>query len=425
MKEKRNHSFRNLILLLQGQFVSNLGNQVYDIAMLLWIKDLTGSAAIMGLAMLLTNLPEAVLAPFGGALADRFGKLRTLIISDVVSGLCIGFVLLAHLLPTGTGTKLAALGLTNLLLGICAACFIPAVSAMIPSLVSQTRLEKANAANQFSNVGGRVIGQSLGSLVFSVFGAAFAFGINAVSFLLSALSETFIRIQSPPKATEKSGPSVKSILGDLRETFGAIWRNRYLRALILNIAAFHLCLSALPILLPFLAEYRLHLAAEWVGLLYGSYTIGIMAGFVVAGLIPSGRFKRYKIIAFAAAFVGIMFCLAGLTRTLWLSLPALLSIGLGIGVIIVNLLTELQLSSPEEERGRTMGLAHAFGGSSFPLGMALFGLLLDGLHRLGLDYAVTISIILTVCGLSAIGLGAAMLRQTEKTALMSTDHHHL
>ena len=71
---------RNLWLLLQGQFVTNMGNQIYDIAMLLWIKEVTGSASLMGLALLLTNLPHALLGPLGGKLADRFGSVQPLVL---------------------------------------------------------------------------------------------------------------------------------------------------------------------------------------------------------------------------------------------------------------------------------------------------------------------------------------------------------
>ena len=83
---------RNLWLLLQGQFVTHMGNQIYDIAMLLWIKEVTGSASLMGLALLLTNLPHALLAPLGGKLADRFGGVRTMVTSDLVSALAVGAV---------------------------------------------------------------------------------------------------------------------------------------------------------------------------------------------------------------------------------------------------------------------------------------------------------------------------------------------
>ena len=94
----RERPIRNLALLMQGQFVSNMGNQIFDIAMLLWIKELTGSAAIMGLAMLLTGLPTALLAPFGGSIADRFGHLRVVILSDLVSALAVGCVVAVVLL---------------------------------------------------------------------------------------------------------------------------------------------------------------------------------------------------------------------------------------------------------------------------------------------------------------------------------------
>ena len=169
----------NLALLMQGQFVTNLGNQVFDIAMLLWIKELTGSAAIMGLAMLLTGLPEALLAPFGGRIADRFGRLRVIILSDLVSAAVVGCVLIVVLVDVEPALAITALCIGNVVLGLSASCFGPAVSALIPSLVAAAQLEKGNAAHQFSRVGGRVVGQGLGGLLFAMLGVGGAFTINA------------------------------------------------------------------------------------------------------------------------------------------------------------------------------------------------------------------------------------------------------
>ncbi|MDP7459694.1 MAG: MFS transporter, partial [Alphaproteobacteria bacterium] len=119
----RERPIRNLALLMQGQFVSNMGNQIFDIAMLLWIKELTGSAAIMGLAMLLTGLPTALLAPFGGSIADRFGHLRVVILSDLVSALAVGCVVAVVLLQPDPALAIAALCLGNVVLGLSASCF--------------------------------------------------------------------------------------------------------------------------------------------------------------------------------------------------------------------------------------------------------------------------------------------------------------
>ena len=171
MSDEKPYTLRNLFLLLQGQFVTNLGNHLYDVAMLLWIKELTGSAAVMGLAMLFSSLPEALLAPIGGALGDRFGRIRTMVTADLVSGLTLFVVLMAILVQSGVTGKVAALILGNLVLGLCSACFIPSVTALIPSLVPESALVKANGAQQFSGEGGRLIGQAAGGFVFVFFGA--------------------------------------------------------------------------------------------------------------------------------------------------------------------------------------------------------------------------------------------------------------
>ena len=92
----------NLALLLQGQFVTNLGNHIQDMAVLLWLKELTGSATLMGIALLLTNLPEAVLAPIGGRIADRIGSVRAMTISDMVAGTAVGFVVVGIIIGADT-----------------------------------------------------------------------------------------------------------------------------------------------------------------------------------------------------------------------------------------------------------------------------------------------------------------------------------
>jgi sugar phosphate permease len=104
--------------------------------------------------------------------------------------------------------------------------------------------------------------------------------------------------------------------------------------------------------------------------------------------------------------VGLLFGVAAMTSSIEIAWVVLLGIGIGIGMIIVNLMTELQLKSPETERGGIMGACHAVGGSSFPLGMALTGILLDTLHRQGIPYAESTRAVLalsaTACVLVAI-----------------------
>ena len=405
---KSNGFNRNFLLLIQGQFVSNVGNQVFDIAMLLWIKEMTGSAAVMGVAMLLTSLPEVLLAPFGGKLSDRYGRLRTIILSDFISAAAVGTVLLAIWFNWEPELAIIALVFCNVVLGLSAACFGPAVSAIVPTLITEQNLTKGNAIHQFSRVGGRMLGQSLGGLLFSVIGVGGTFLINACSFLASAISET--RIKLPPKQVEPRNKQQDAPL--IKQTFkmlGMIWQDRKMRALLIYIAIFHLCLSCLPILLPFYAEHVLAIDDIWFGLFVAIYTLGIMLGFILAGLIQYK--ERYRLIAKAGALVGVLFFGVAYSSSTTLSSICLLGIGMGIGVIIVNLMTELQLKSPEQDRAGIMGAAQAIGGSSLPVGMALSGLLLDSLHFQGVSYEAAMQgILLTSAVLSVFASITALLK---------------
>jgi MFS family permease len=391
---------RNLLLLLQGQFVTHMGNQIYDMAMLLWIKELTGSASLMGLAMLMTNLPEAVLAPLGGKISDLFGRVRTMVVADLVSAAAIGIVVLSIVFGTPPSVMILALCFSNLVLGVSASCFVPAVLALIPELVPGQKLEKGNAAHQFSRMGGQVVGQGAGGLLFSALGAAGAFIFNSLSFLISAITEVWIKVprQNPTLKEKQRG---NSLLVETIEMLRKVFREPDLRVLLIFIAAFHLCLSCLPVLLPFYAEHVLHLSDRWFGFFIAAYTIGIMMGFIVAGNLKTPT-SRFRLIATAGAIVGALFGVAASVSSYLIAWVVLLGIGIGIGVIIVNLMTELQLRSPESERGGIMGTAQAIGGSSFPLGMALTGIILDVMHGQGISYAASTKMVLAISAAASV-----------------------
>jgi DHA3 family macrolide efflux protein-like MFS transporter len=416
-------ALKNMILLIQGQLVTNMGGQIYDVALLLWLKELTGSAALMGLALLATNLPEALLAPLGGKIADRRGGVATMVGADLGAGVVLCGVLGAVLLGAGTGTTVAVLCLGNILLGVCGSCFAPAVTSLVPRLVERRHLARANSAQQFGRVGGRLLGQGLGGFVFTTLGPVGALALNAGSFLASALSESFIRVD-PRKgrgpASEEKNPADQisagtapadpvpteedpGLLRETREALALVWRNRELRVLTSYIGFFHLAMSCLPISLPFYAEHILGLEPVWLGFLIAAYTVGILVGFGIMGTLPV-RMARTSLITLAASLVGLLFLGLGAVSGFAAAVTILVLIGTGIGVIVVNLMTELQILAPETDRGGVMGAAHAVGGASLPLGMALTGVLIDSFHGLGLGHGTIVRGLLIAAGAGSLAL---------------------
>ena len=397
---------KNMALLLQGQLVTNAGNHVYEVALLLWLKELTGSAALMGLALLATNLPEVLLAPLGGRVSDRYGRVRTMVAADVAAGLALVVVLAVVLAGAGARLTVVALCLGNVVLGVCLACFGPSVSALVPDLVPSASLAKANAAQQFCRVGGRLAGQGGGGFVFVALGPVGALAANVVSFFASALSEVFIKPPVREKPGQPKDREQGSLVRGTLDSLASVWRHGELRRLVSYIGFFHLALSFLPVSLPFFAEHVLDLAPGWFGFLIGAYTVGILAGFILAGVLKT-KMSRLNLISLTGTLVGLFFAALGLVSGFFTSWAVLFMIGLGIGVIIVNLMTELQLQAPEDERGAIMGAAQAVGGASLPVGMALTGLIIDSLHSLGLGYAMIVRSMALVSGAAclAVGLG--------------------
>jgi MFS family permease len=403
-----NPNRRNLWLLLQGQLVTHLGNQVYDIAMMLWIKEVTGSASLMGLLLLLTNLPQALLAPLGGTLADRLGGVRTMVAADLVSALTIGAVAWTVWWRAEPAVVITVLCAGNLVLGVAGACFNPAVLALVPELAPGPDLAKGNAAHQSSRMGGQILGQGLGGVLFAALGAAGAFFINALSFGVSALTEAAIRVRGGGRKA-RGGRGGARLLRETAAMVRGVLGQADLRALLLYIAAFHLCLSCLPVLLPFYAEHVLSLADWSFGFFIAAYTIGIMVGFAVAGALGPPA-SRFHLVARVGAAVGALFGAAALCRSFLLAWAILLGIGIGIGVIIVHLMTELQTRAPEQDRGGIMGAAEAIGGTSFPLGMALTGILLDTMSGLGVPYGTATRAVLAGSAVACVLVAATALR---------------
>lgn len=375
--------------------------------MLLWLKELTGSATLMGVAMLMTNLPESIFAPAGGVISDRIGKVRTMISADIMSAIAVCLVVLAVFALVDIPVLVTILCLSNIVVGMSSACFTPAASALVPELVQARDLSKGNAAHQFCNVGGRILGQGIGGILFAALGILGALLVNATSFMISAITE--MQIVPPEKPAIQRPITGTSILSVTRTMLRRILSTGDLRQLLLFIAAFHLCLSVLPVSLPFYAEYVLNISDYWYGLLVGSYTLGIMIGFIMAGTVSPGA-DRFHVIAAAGLVSGVLFGVVALTESMWIALSVLTGIGIGIGVIIVNLTTELQLQTGEAERGGMMGAAQAVGGSSLPVGMAVTGILIDSLVLSGVSYGNAVLSLLAISGISSVLLGFMALR---------------
>lgn len=349
-------------------------------------------------------LPMALLAPIGGALADRFPRIRILVVCDCIAGIAI-LVQAAAMLSgrLATPTLVALLFVVATISGVVNGFFLPTLGAVIPDLVPASRLAAANSLNQFSIQASQLIGQAVGGVLYALLGAPLLFLFDGLSFLFAAGSEALVQV--PPRPVrERLGlaAGARQFAASLREGFAYVRRTPGLLPFMAAPASYNFAVMAVFPLLPFFVKLNLHAGARWYGLVLAAISFGTIAGFLAAGLVRVAGEARARFLLVAIPLSPTPLLVAGFVHRPGLALLVAFALGAMLGLINVNLTTLLQSSSPPELRGRVMGLWAALGTTVAPLGMALGGLAGDLTGK-------NIPLVFTCCGALTVAVMAATL----------------
>lgn len=207
---------------LAGNFVSNIGNWFQNVAAGIVVYELTGSNTLVGLVSVLQFMATLLLSPWSGALADRFDRRNLLILAQAISASgAVGLAIWVGLtgvdgLP-GIWPVLAAGGI----IGLGYAVGVSAMNALIPALVEPPDLDEAIALNSASFTVARATGPALAGLVVAALGAAWAFGINALTFL--PLIVILAMIRQRPVERSGSDRSVRAGFAYVKERPAMLW----------------------------------------------------------------------------------------------------------------------------------------------------------------------------------------------------------
>lgn len=367
---------RNFALLWGGQTISHFGTPAFNIGAMFWMMQATGSASLMGLLATTSMLPGVLLAPFGGAFADRHSRIRIIVVSDLIAGLALAtFSGALWLRPQDTALMIPLLFLVSLTLGVVRAFFGPAVSASVPDLVPQEKLAAANSANQLSFVASMSSGQALGGVIYSAFGAPALFLIDGLSYLTAAVFSAGIPRDRPRvvETDEKVHP-FQRLLRDTREGVHYVWSRVGMRDFVLLAALINFLAAPAMVLFPFFVSQYMKAGTQWYGYLMAAVSLGTVVGFVLAGALRlEGQRRAWALLA---ALIGYPI-VAGALVVLRSPIPVLLTVwatGITIGFINVFFITAIQRSTPAEMRGRVLGFLTTLTGGLMPLGMAIGGI---------------------------------------------------
>ena len=254
-------------------------------------------------------------------------------------------------------------------------------------------LTNANALSQLSASASGVLGPIVGSALIAVIGVPLAFLANSVSFLFSAACEYRITL------TAAAGGACRGMLQDIQEGWKAMIAEPLIARTIVTILVVNFFFSAIPVMVPVLAEGIFKTGAAGLGVLMSSFALGMLLG--AAGLSAMhAALRRGVLIIGGLAALGMAFLFMSMILSMPVTIMGLVMAGLALSAVNITLISLYQEILPDRVRGRVFGFLTAISLSTQPIAYGVMGALVDILTpRVVFLFS---GIIIVICSLNLI-----------------------
>jgi MFS family permease len=371
----RSRSFR---LYWIGHLISITGSQMQLWALYWHLRTLSDQPMVISGIGLVRFLPVMLLSLVAGVVADRFNRRKIAILTQ--SALALVALVLGLATAGGMVTIWMIFGLVTLQ-SMTQAFDGPARQALIPSLVPRTDLANAYSLTSIASKVGGILGPAICGVVIAFGGLQWAYWLNAISFL--AVIAALIAMGDVQVVIERIRTEAGSTWKDMRAGIQFIKDSPIIFSVMI-LDFFGTFFSSANTLLPFVARDILHVGPIQYGWLSASQSIGTLA----VGLYLSQKtslLRQGRLISISVVLFGLATVLFGLSPWLWLTMLALILIGIFDGLSSVIRNTARQLLTPEAMRGRMMSITQIFFKGGPQLGEMESGLVAQ---LLGVPFAI-------------------------------------
>src|SRR6202049_2885765 len=336
-----------------------LGWQVYEI---------TKRPLDLGYVGLAQFLPAILLFPISGHASDRFERRHVL--SACYGGYAVCFAFLLALAQRGVHS-VHSIYVVLILIGVVRSFNSTASRAILPQLVPQEHFPNAVAWNASIFQAATILGPSFGGIIYAAFrGPSVVYGVALVTAIGATVSSFRIRpeVKGPPREPSSSGLSAsrsmtfKSVFAGLHY----IWSKKLILGAI-SLDLFAVLLGGAVALLPVYAREILHTGPWGLGLLRTAPGVGAAIMAVLLAHWPL-RGRSGPTLLWSVAGFGIFTIIFGISRSLTISLIALLLLGASDMISVIIRATLTQLATPDDMRGRVTAVDMIFIGTSNEFG---------------------------------------------------------
>ena len=400
VKSKNVFAYKNYVLTFLGALVSNLGNILYNFAVSFYILQLTGNNAfIQGLYLAVAGITYVLVALFGGVIGDRFHKGKIMYICDYAKGFgLIAFTLLLMFLIKEDNAKVIVLFVIAVLSNAIAAIFSPTASSLLPHIVPEESIQQAQSYNSVMTSSLSILGIILAGVLYSLIPINVLFLIVGGLYVLSGVSEMFIKYEHK-KPEERL--TVKTVFSDIGSGFKYIFNFKpmfYLLVCILFVNFFFAPISSN--FLPYFivtdiatSDYMMKdvLSPEmWNSI----FSVAFAVGMIIMGIIYSAKKQKESIIkGYRISFLIFIGILAMVTGFYFLFIYNVIHINvllsvflacfflLGLTIITINVpaSTKVLTTVDKDKLGKVNSVVDVGSQGLIPLSNLLAGLIISGI----------------------------------------------
>lgn len=374
--------YRDFRLFWFGQIISLSGTWMQSVAQGWLVYSLTKSPFYLGLVAASGSLPILLFTFAGGIAADRFRKRNVLLLtqaSSILPALLLGILTDINVIAVWQVALLAAV------LGTINAFDVPARQSFIIEMVGKSNLTNAIALNSAAFHGARMIGPVIAGITIASIGLPACFYLNALSFVAVIIALSKIKVSGDIREISNG------IVKDFIEGIQYIKSDSEIYRIMLLIAVISLIGMPFITLLPIFAVEVLGRGPEGFGFLVGATGVGALTAALF--LAFKGDIKeKNRFLSLSALCFSILLFIFSISRNFYLSIAFLVFIGWSLVSFFAIANSFLQLSVPDNLRGRAMSVyTFVFLGTA-PIGNSIMGIAADSIGT-----TKTVSIAAIIC----------------------------
>ncbi|HUK77219.1 MAG TPA: MFS transporter [Thermoleophilia bacterium] len=359
----------NFLLLAGGQFVSQMGDRLAMVAFPWLVYSTTRSALSTGAVLALFTLPYVLFGGLAGGLLDRIDKRGIMVAADIVRA---GLVLAV---PVVAERSIAGVFVLAFLTSCATVFFDPGLMALVPEIVPEPSLLRANSVLSATNHITEIVGYAAAGLVVFYLTAKATFAVDAGTFAVSAVTLLAMTLPGRKGTSDIAhAPDPRaSLVGEIQEGAVFLWRNAGLRANTLLAVAVGAGVGALyP--LSFLLAMSRYGGTRAFGMMECAIATGFLLGSIALGALAK-RIPKGKSIIAGLIVMGLCCALTAVLGSFLLVLVDFTVLGFANGAVLISIDTYVQSTVPAALRGRVWGVRFTLTQGVYALGVLVAGAL--------------------------------------------------